>query len=253
MPPSKKPDDGELKRKKCESLAQQMLSINTLLTPEYVLSLDEAAVEVRLDQVNRLEGRFDIAQPHVEDDDDVEEILARFTTHYMEAKIKLTRQLHTSRNVEAHHSTTRPTADGPPSFVFAPPKQRLPTLQIPKFSGSYADWPDFFSMFKTVVHQDADLTRIEKFQHLRSSLRDAALDTIRSLEICDQNYDKALELLKNRFDNKRLNFQTHVRTIFQLDNIVAGSVASLRGLSDKLNAHLRVLATLGTKNQIADG
>ncbi|XP_075162870.1 uncharacterized protein LOC142235503 [Haematobia irritans] len=54
----------------------------------------------------------------------------------------------------------------------------------------------------TVIDNDLDLTNIEKFQHLRSLLVGAALNTISSLETNDCNYNKALELLKNRFDNK---------------------------------------------------
>ncbi|XP_017474307.1 PREDICTED: uncharacterized protein LOC108364935 [Rhagoletis zephyria] len=107
-------------------------------------------------------------------------------------------------------------------------------------------------MFDTVVHQDVDLTRIEKFQHLRLSLRDAALDTIRSLEISEPNYDKAICLLKARFNNKRLNFQARIRDIVQLKRVEGEKVAKLRELSDALNAHLRALQTVGTKEQIAD-
>lgn len=139
-----------------------------------------------------------------------------------------------------------------PSIIVTQPKQRLPVLQIPKFSGNYSEWPDFFSVFNTVVHQDVDLTRIAKFQHLRSSLRDAALDTIRSLEISEINYEKAIDLLKARFDNKRLNLQAHIRDIVQLKRVEGDRVVKLWELSDTVNAHLWALQTMGTKEQIAD-
>jgi len=40
-----------------------------------------------------------------------------------------------------------------------------------------------------------DLTNVEKLQHLRLCLRDAALETIRLMEISDANYAIALDLL----------------------------------------------------------
>ncbi|XP_075155285.1 uncharacterized protein LOC142228679 [Haematobia irritans] len=132
-------------------------------------------------------------------------------------------------------------------------KTRLPELKIPAFSGSYTDWPNFFAMFTTVIANDMDLTNIEKFQHLRSLLTGSALDTISSLEPNDANYDKAIELLKNRFDNKLLLFQMHIKEVFGLKNVEKGSASSLRQLSDKLNAHIRALETICTKEQLADG
>jgi len=71
-------------------------------------------------------------------------------------------------------------------------------------------------MFTTIIDSHPNLTHVEKMQHLRSCLRDAALETIRSLEISDGNYAIALDLLKNRFDNRRLVFQAHITEILGL-------------------------------------
>ncbi|KAM8701948.1 hypothetical protein ACLKA7_001292 [Drosophila subpalustris] len=68
-----------------------------------------------------------------------------------------------------------------------------------------------------VIEKETELTPVEKLQHLRSCLSGAALDTIRSLEINEANYNIAMGILKDRFDNKRLILQAHVREIFGLD------------------------------------
>jgi len=49
-------------------------------------------------------------------------------------------------------------------------------------------------MFTTIIDSHPDLTNVEKLQHLRSCLSDAALETIRSLEISDGNYAIALDV-----------------------------------------------------------
>ncbi|KAH8378531.1 hypothetical protein KR200_001438, partial [Drosophila serrata] len=92
--------------------------------------------------------------------------------------------------------------------------EKLPILEIARFHGSYSDWPDFIATFSTVIGNDEELSDIEKLQYLRSSLGGVALETIRSLEPSNANYTEALDLLKNRFDNKVLHFQAHVQAIF---------------------------------------
>jgi len=83
-------------------------------------------------------------------------------------------------------------------------------------------------------------------QHLRSCLRDAALETIRSLEISDGNYAIALDLPQYWVDNRRLGFQAHITEILGLKAVQSGSVSTLRELSDKFNADTRALKRLGT-------
>jgi len=97
-------------------------------------------------------------------------------------------------------------ADGITPGVFGPqqrqPRHRaalLPPLELPKFAGGYTNWSDFYSMFTMIIDSHPDLTNVEKLLHLRSCLRDAALETIRSLEISDGNYAIALDLLQSRF------------------------------------------------------
>jgi len=50
----------------------------------------------------------------------------------------------------------------------------MPPLELPKFAGGYENSADFYSMFTTIIDSHLDLTNVEKLQHLRSCLRDAA-------------------------------------------------------------------------------
>ncbi|XP_059221686.1 transcription initiation factor IIB [Stomoxys calcitrans] len=94
-------------------------------------------------------------------------------------------------------------------------------IQLPKFGGAYADWPNFFSLFSTIVDSSAELSDLEKFHHLRSSLTGAALDTISSLELNERNYMEA----------------THIKAIFSLKAVEVSPAIGLRQLSDKFNSH----------------
>jgi len=55
-----------------------------------------------------------------------------------------------------------------------------------------------------------------------------ALETIRSLEPSNANYEKAMNLPVIRFDNKVLHFQAHVQAIFGLKCVEKGSSKCLR-------------------------
>jgi len=76
-------------------------------------------------------------------------------------------------------------------------KSRLLEFHLSRFDGNYEDCPDFFTMYNSVVGNIEDLNKVEKFQHLHACLDGATLNTIKSLEPADANYDKALELPTN--------------------------------------------------------
>ncbi|XP_075170108.1 uncharacterized protein LOC142242414 [Haematobia irritans] len=241
--------------KKVDLIGKQLDKINKRLTNEELQSLDEADLSVRLDYIESLNASFEGSISTLEEahgDNLDESIRSNFMASYFEVKAKLKRKIDGSNHarISPQSSTFRQFSMEEPRTIR---KTRLPELKIPDFNGSYTDWPNFFSMFTTVIDNDLDLTNIEKFQHLRSLLVGAALDTISSLEPIDSNYNKALELLKNRFDNKLLLFQSHIKDIFGLKIADKGSAVSLRQLSDKLNAHVRALETVCTKEQLADG
>ncbi|XP_075157744.1 uncharacterized protein LOC142231011 [Haematobia irritans] len=237
------------------SIGKQLADINARLTPEELNNMDDSDLIVRLDYVENLHSRFDQSIVSLEEsgEGDVDHsIRSEFLTSFFEVKAKIKRKLNTSRSAPCHppSSTLRQFSLDEPPIVR---RSRLPELKLPQFSGAYTDWPDFFAMFTTVVANDMEITKLEKFQHLRACLVGSALDAISSLEPSDASYDEAIKLLKNRFDNKLLNFQAHIKEIFALKPVIKGSASSLRQLSDKLNAHMRALGTMCKKDEIADG
>ena len=121
-------------------------------------------------------------------------------------------------------------------------------------SNSSIQWKLYWlaKLFATLIDENADITDLEKFHHLRSSLSEAALATISSLEINGSNYREAISLMKPRF-YKILHFQTHIKEIFALKVDENDSAQGLRSLSDNINSHLRALSTMSTKEQFADG
>ncbi|KAJ8985554.1 hypothetical protein NQ317_019938 [Molorchus minor] len=99
---------------------------------------------------------------------------------------------------------------------------KLPVINLPKFSDA-----------------------IQKFHYLKASLEPDPLKVIESLEFSATNYTIAWKLLCNRYNNKRLLINTHIKALFNLNAVVKDSASSLRTLRDSVLKHLRTLETLG--------
>jgi hypothetical protein len=94
------------------------------------------------------------------------------------------------------------------------------------------------------VHLNANLTDIQKLYYLKNCLKGKTDQIINSLELTEENYNVALELIKEHYDNKCVIVQKHVRTIMNIPAIVKESVSDLRELIDSMNTHLRTLKSL---------
>jgi len=86
----------------------------------------------------------------------------------------------------------------------------------------------FYDNFKSIIHDNVNLTPVQKLQYLRSS--DEAAQVIQALETTSQNYEVAL--LVERHDNRRIIIQSHVRALFDLPIISKESPLQLRSLVD---------------------
>lgn len=84
---------------------------------------------------------------------------------------------------------------------------KLPTLELPKFNGSIDKWTQFRDLFSTIVHNDASIDNVRKFYYLSSCLMDEAQKVIASIEITNDNYPIAWDLLLKRFDNENITIK----------------------------------------------
>lgn len=122
---------------------------------------------------------------------------------------------------------------------------KLPTIQLPKFSGSYDNWLEFRDTFLSLIHDNDEIDKINKFHYLRSSLEGSASVVLKSVEFSASSYDSAWQLLCDRYNNKRLLVQNHVSSLFNIQPVTKESSAILKGLVDQINKNLRALESLG--------
>lgn len=92
----------------------------------------------------------------------------------------------------------------------------LPKLNLPTFSGNYEEWFPFFDTFHSIIHTNESIDNIQKLHYLRSSLAGDAKNIVSALKISAINYDVAWNLLKERYNNKRVIAQNYIRAIMEL-------------------------------------
>ncbi|KAI5637155.1 pao retrotransposon peptidase domain-containing protein [Phthorimaea operculella] len=122
---------------------------------------------------------------------------------------------------------------------------KLPTIQLPKFNGSYENWLHFRDTFSSLIDSVDNIDDINKFHYLRASLEGAAAVVVQSIEFSAKNYSVAWKLLKERYDNKRLLTNNHVSALFNIEPITRESSLSVKRLIDNLNKNLSALESLG--------
>ncbi|XP_033222714.1 uncharacterized protein LOC117176569 [Belonocnema kinseyi] len=146
-------------------------------------------------------------------------------------------------NANQHHpSSSRNTGRKILTDSVRNTKKNLPRVNLPTFSGSYEAWLGFHDLFKSLVDNNDDLPNIETLYHLKGSLKDETGEIIASLELSSENYIVAWELLKERYDNRTIIRQTHVKALLNLPYL--SKDFPVRFLVDQIQKHVRALEAL---------
>lgn len=122
---------------------------------------------------------------------------------------------------------------------------KLPVIQIHKFDGAFYKWLEFRDTYESLIHNNDRIQPVHKFHYLCSYLEGEAARIISNLEISEDNYDKAWDLLGERYNNKRQLVTNHLNSLFKIEQVRNESDKSLRYLGDQVTKNLRALNSLG--------
>lgn len=230
--------------------------VNTFTESFHITEADILQLEFRLSKAEPLIDEFNTVQLNIqllitaeaEDDSDDCEL---FETTYFEI---ITTAKHLISNSLSHTQIQSSSNQSNDSNVKSNVKYnvKLPIIKLQLFDGSYDQWMLFYDTFNSLIHSSNSISNIEKFHYLRSSLKGDALNVIHSLETSSENYEIAWQLLKDRYENKRLITIFHVKSLFNLSTIFKESYLELRNLLDLVNKHLRALKVLNQPTEYWD-
>ncbi|XP_049884937.1 uncharacterized protein LOC126379949 isoform X4 [Pectinophora gossypiella] len=120
-------------------------------------------------------------------------------------------------------------------------RTKLPKLELMKFNGDILKWPEFWDKFESNIHNQP-MSKTDKLSYLFSSLEGRALDTLRGIDITNNGYDVAVNILKDRFGDKSLVVDAHYEALSRLPQ---SSNDYLRSTLDAIIKHIRILDSLG--------
>ena len=146
--------------------------------------------------------------------------------------------------VDNSHSSPKQVQPG--STTMKTPKVKLPKLTLRKFSGDPTAWIPFWDSYESAIHQNPDLSDIDKFNYLQSLVEHSAAEAIAGLTLSSSNYAEAITVLKKRFGNKQQLINKHMEALLSLPAVTSVyELRNLRQLYDKVESHVQSLKSIG--------
>ncbi|XP_068987466.1 uncharacterized protein [Bombus flavifrons] len=121
----------------------------------------------------------------------------------------------------------------------------LPEVRLPQFDGALENWTYFYDTFSSTVDRNENLTNVQKFQHLRSSITGRAARSIQSLELTEANYPIALNTLKEKFNCALRICMRHWELLRSYPEIKRETPEAIEDLLETVSVSLKALEKLG--------
>ncbi|XP_066904384.1 uncharacterized protein [Halyomorpha halys] len=122
---------------------------------------------------------------------------------------------------------------------------RLPTINIPSFSGDIAGWQDFKETFQSLIHNRHDLDDVQKFHYLKSVLKGSAMQNISAISISPVGYKQAWESLTKKYDSERIQATFYLTKILNFKPLMKGDLSNLEAFSAVVVESSSALLKLG--------
>ena len=95
-----------------------------------------------------------------------------------------------------------------------------------------------------MIDANEELTRVQKFLYLLTTLSDRASAIISLLPLLEANYPVAITVLKQRYDNPRRLVAHHCAVLSEFPTIRGHSLKDIRSFIDTFNVHFQALSNI---------
>lgn len=94
---------------------------------------------------------------------------------------------------------------------------KLPKLELPKFNGNIKDWLSWWSQVKK-INDEPSIWNEDKMQYLQQAMisESCSYELVKSFPLTNENYEKTITSLKNRFGRDDLIVKFYVRELLSL-------------------------------------
>ncbi|XP_045032617.1 uncharacterized protein LOC123474466 [Daphnia magna] len=121
----------------------------------------------------------------------------------------------------------------------------LPRIELAKFEGDSNKWRDWWASFRTLIHENPSLRPIEKFSRLKMHMSEDAAGAISYLDLTEENYTKAIDILNGKYNRPRSARADHYIAITELPRVErVEDYKAMRKLHDRAMGHALNLGDL---------
>lgn len=164
---------------------------------------------------------------------------------YIDCKLEIMDILSTFQSSVPVSTPTSGNGNPSTSGQSSRPFVKLPDIVLPKFSGDYTDWPTFKDLFTSLIHKNQNIDNVAKLQYLKCHLSGEAEQLLRYTPVSDNNYQKAWDMLTERYDNKRVICFNLIKKIINQPAITLESSSVIKNLLDTTVNCLNGLSNIG--------
>jgi len=118
----------------------------------------------------------------------------------------------------------------------------VPNIALPTFEGHTCSWLHYRDTFEALIVNNTILSNVQKFHYLIASLKNEAKDLICNLQITNENFLVAWQLVTQRYNNKRLIAMVHAKHL--CPQVRKGDASSLCQLINHVSSHMNALQAL---------
>ena len=126
---------------------------------------------------------------------------------------------------------------------------RLPKINLPRFRDKVTKFQSFWQSFKCSVDDNESLSPVMKMNYLVNSLEGPAYKAIEGLAITDENYIKAVDILKIRFGRSQEVIYSHMQELLKLQSHPNVNITQIRSMYDNIVVQVRGLESLGITSE----
>lgn len=156
--------------------------------------------------------------------------------------------------IETSPSHSQHKSQTPPAQAISQniPAVKLPDIDIPPFAGNPSEWVSFYELFTTLIINNSQITNIQRFMYLKGYLRHEPLRLISNLQLTNDNFDIAINILSKRYSNKLLQVNTHINSLFEIPVVTKCNANNLREFLTQAKQNIESLDNLLTKEMQSD-
>jgi hypothetical protein len=177
----------------------------------------------------------------------------QFEEQYFDVKARFHELLHPAVDTELRDSSPSGSGQGQTSPNASNRSLiKLPEIKLPLFSGNACNWLHFKNTLEALVINNATLSNVQKFHYLIASLQNEAKDLISNLQITNENFMVAWQLITQRYNNKRPIAIMHAQQLCHLPELKKTDAASLRQLISHFTSRLNALNAISLSVPIQD-